>query len=300
MLESAYRIAKMMQSAGDPGFHNWFKTTITDWEYFKSHPVSTTTPDGKTAQIQATDAPYSDYGGEADFTLLDEQVRASFDYDTGHHHYAGAVGDVIKAVDKDLGDAEKNWRPRLELVATKYGSFEWAAAATARIGSLYDSIRTGLDLVVPKYFTADQQAKLDKLQKIADQLSAAGRQAEADQVQATIDATKDQVRDKWRSTKDQYLELCNQKMVGKYVTSAMIARKYNVKDATVQKAVSRLAFFTDYLGDDKMKGYVEATPDPLDPNSKLVYQSGEFLQWRSGVVSTPPAKGSPAPLPAAP
>jgi len=300
VLESAYRIGKMMQSANDPGFRNWFKTTITDWEYFKSHPAGTTTPDGKTAQIQATDAPYADYGGEADFTLLDEQVRAAFDYDTNHHHYSGAVGDVIKAVDKDLGDAEKNWRPRLSLIATKYGSFEWAAASTARIGSLYDSIRTGLDLVVPKYFTADQQAKLDKLQKIADQLSAAGRQAEADQVQGTIDATKDQVRDKWRSTKDQYLEVCNQKMVGTYVTSAMIARKYNVKDATVQKAVARLAFFTDYLGDDKMKGYVEQTPDPIDPNSKLVYTSGEFLQWRSGVVSTPPAKGEPAPLPAAP
>jgi hypothetical protein len=49
-----------------------------------------------------------------------------------------------------------------------------------------------------------------------------------------------------------------------------------------------------------MKGYVEQTPDPIDPNSKLVYTSGEFLQWRSGVVSTPPAKGAPAPLPAAP
>lgn len=299
-LESAYRIAKMMQSASDPGFRTWFKTTIADWEYFHSHPASSTTPDGKTAQIQATDAPYSDYGGEADFTLLDEQIAAGFDYDTGHHHYTGAVGDVIKQVDKDLGDAEKNWRPRLETIATKYGSFEWAAAATARIGSLYDSIRSGLDLVVPKYFTPQQQAQLNKLQKIVDQLSAAGRQNEADQVQAQIDATTDSVRNKWRATKDQYLEVCNQKMVGKYVTSALIARKYNVKDATVQKAVARLAFFTDYLGDDKMKGYVESTPDPLDPNSKLVYVNGEFLQWRSGVVSAPPANGEPAPLPAAP
>jgi len=64
--------------------------------------------------------------------------------------------------------------------------------------------------------------------------------------------------------------------------------------------VSRLAFFTDYLGDDKMKGYVENTPDPLSPSSKLVYVSGEFLQWRSGVVATPPASGAPSPLPAAP
>ena len=76
------------------------------------------------------------------------------------------------------------------------------------------------------------------------------------------------MRSKWRATKDQYLEVCNQKMVGKYVTAALIARKYNVKDAAVQNAVARLAFFTDYLGDDKMKPYVENTPDPLGPEQQ--------------------------------
>jgi hypothetical protein len=301
-LESAYRIAKMMQSANDPAFRNWFKTTIADWEYFKVHAVTMAGANGKQIQITAGDAPYSDYGAEADFTLVDEDVRAGFDYATGHHHYANTstVGDVLKDVDKDLGDAEKKWRPPLEHVATQYGSFEWAAAATARIGSLYDSIRSGLDLVVPKYFTPQQDALLAKLQKIADQLNAAGQGAKADQVQQQIDDTKDQVRSKWREQKDKYLEVCNQKMVGKYATAAMIARKYNVKNSAVQAAVARLAFLTDYLGDDKMKAYVEQTPDPLDPNSRLVYVSGEFLQWRSGVVAAPPPNGQPAPLPAAP
>jgi hypothetical protein len=299
-LEASYRIAKMMQSANDPAFRTWMRTAIADWEYFKTHPSTTTTPDGKQAQIQASDAPYSDYGGEADFTLVDEQVRASFDYSTGHHHYAGTVGDVLKSVDKDLGDAEKTWRPQLEQVATRYGSFEWAAAATARIGSLYDSIRTGLDLVVPKYFTPQQEALLKKLQKIADQLNAAGQSDKADKVQQQIDDTKDQVRAKWREQKDKYLEVCNQKMVSRYVTAALIARKYDVKNAAVQNAVARLAFFSDYLGDDKMKAYVQNTPDPVTPGSNLVYVNGEFLQWRSGVVSTPAASGAPAPLPAAP
>jgi hypothetical protein len=299
-LEAAYRIAKMMQAGNDPGFRTWFKTTIADWEYFKSRPVTMSGSDGKPVTIQATDAPYSDYGGEADYTLVDEEVKAGFDYSTGHHHYTGTVGDVIKAVDKDLGEADKKWRPPLEHIATTYGSFEWAAASTARTGSLYDSIRTGLDLVVPKYFTPQQEALLAKLQKIADQLNAAGQSAKADQIQQQIDDTKDAVRQKWRSTKDQYMEVCNQKAVGKYVTAAMTARKYNVKNPAVQSAVARLAFFTDYLGDDKMKAYVENTPDPLSPSSKLVYQNGEFLQWRSGVVSAPAASGAPAPLPAAP
>jgi tetratricopeptide (TPR) repeat protein len=300
-LEAAYRIAKMMQSAGDPAFRTWFKTTIGDWEYFKSYPQAVAGAGGKAGgRITSSDAPYSDYGGEADFTLVDEQVKSEFDYATGHHHYAGNVVDVTKSLDKDLGDAEKKWRPLLEHVATEYGSFEWAAAATARIGTLYDSIRTGLDLVAPNYFTPQQDALLKKLQNVADKLNDAGQGDKADQVQKSIDDTKDAVRSKWRATKDQYLEVCNQKMVGKYVTAALIARKYNVKDVAVQNAVARLAFFTDYLGDDKMKPYVENTPDPSDPGSKLVYINGEFLQWRSGVVSTPPANGQPAPLPAAP
>jgi tetratricopeptide (TPR) repeat protein len=296
-LEAAFRIAKMMQAVNDPGATTWFKTTIADWEYFNAHPLTTTAASGKQSRMAAGDAPYSDYGGEADFTLVDEQVRSKFDYATGHHHYAGLVVDVTKQVDRDLGEAEKIWRPQLEHVATRYGSFEWAAAATARIGSLYDSIRTGLDLVIPKYFTPQQDALLNKLQKVADQLSAAGQSGKADQVQQQIDDTKDQVRTRWRETKDRYLEVCNQKMVAKYVTAALIARKYNVKNAAVQNAVARLAFLSDYLGDDKMRGYVESTADPLDPAGKLAYSNGEFLQWRSGVVSTPPPSGQPAPLP---
>jgi hypothetical protein len=298
-LESAYRIAKMMQSAGDNGYHTWFKTAIADWEYFKLHPV-TISAGAKQSRITANDAPYSDYGGEAEFTLADEDVRSAFDYATGHHHYSGNVKDIIAAVDKDLGEAEKKWRPLLEHVSTQYGSFEWAAASTARVGSLYDSIRTGLDLVVPKYFTPQQEALLNKLQKIVEQLQSAGQNDKADQVQQQIDDTRDQVRAKWREAKDKYMEVCNQKMIRQYVTAALIARKYNAKNPTVQAAVSRLAYFTDYLGDDKMKPYVEATPDPLDPNSKLVYVGGEFLQWRSGVVASPPPSGQPAPLPAAP
>ena len=296
-LEAAYRIGKMMQSANDPTARSWMKTTIADWEYFKGHAPG---GDCKAQPLQAGCAPSSDYGGEADYALVDEQVHTSFDYSSGHHHYTGAVGDVLKTVDKDLGEAEKTWRPQLEQVAQRYGSFEWAAAATARIGTLYDSIRTGLDLVVPKYFTPQQEALLKKLAKIVDQLNAAGQTAKADQIQQQIDDTNDQVRSKWREQKDRYLEVCNQKMVSLYVTAALIARKYNVKNAAVQNAVARLAFFSDYLGDDKMKAYVQNTPDPLSSGSNLVYVSGEFLQWRSGVVATPPPSGTPAPLPAVP
>ena len=65
------------------------------------------------------------------------------------------------------------------------------------------------------------------------------------------------------------MEACNKQMVGRYVTAAMTARKYNVKDQAVQSAIARLAYLSDYLGDDKMRAYVEATPDPVNPGSKL-------------------------------
>jgi hypothetical protein len=141
---------------------------------------------------------------------------------------------------------------------------------------------------------------MKKLDGLANKLDAAGQSDKADQIRQQMDDTKDQVRGKWRSTKDKYMEVCDQKMVGKYVTAALTARKYNVKNSAVQAAVARLAFLTDYLGDDKMKAYVENTPDPLSPSETLVYANGEFLQWRSGLVLTPPPSGQPAPLPAVP
>ena len=250
--------------------------------------------DGKAAQIRRPTRRTRTTAARPTSRSSTRRSSASFDYATGHHHYTGNVGR------RDQGGRQGPRRGREE-VATRssstsrreYGSFEWAAAATARIGTLYDSIRTGLDLVVPKYFTPTAgRAARQAAERSPTSSTRRVRATRPTRCQQAIDDTKDAVRSKWRATKDQYLEVCNQKMVGKYVTAALIARKYNVKDPAVQNAVARLAFFTDYLGDDKMKAYVENTPDPLDPNSKLVYVNGEFLQWRSGVVTTPPAERS--------
>jgi hypothetical protein len=301
VLESAYRIAKMMQASNDATFRSWLKTAISDWEYFRGAP-------GRHGR-EPTESPRRSLRARRR-TPTTEQKRSSLlpmractrasitPPATITTPVTPSI--VTKLVDKDLGEAEKTWRPPLEHVASAYGSFEWAAAATARIGSLYDSIRTGLDLAVPNYFTPQQEGLMKKLNTLADRLDAAGQSDKADQIRQQMDDTKDQVRAKWRATKDKYMEVCDQKMVGKYVTAALIARKYNVKNASVQAAVARLAFLTDYLGDDKMKAYVENTPDPLSPSEKLVYVNGEFLQWRSGLVLPPPASGEPAPLPAAP
>jgi tetratricopeptide (TPR) repeat protein len=286
VVEAAYKVAKMQKTAGDTGYHTWFRNTAIAWDFFNAHPLELTSADGKKTTVKATDSPYDDYAGEAAFTLVDEEIRSEFDYETGHHKYSGTVVDVKKAYDKDFNDAEQKYKPQLDKIATTYQSFTWAAASVARTGTLYDSLRTGLELVVPKYFTPQQQALLDKLRNL-------GQDDKANEIE-------DQVRGAWRTTKDAYLDAANQKMIRNYVRAAISGRKNNVKNDAVQHAVARLAFFTDYLGDPKMKGYVEATTDPSDPSKNLTYTNGMFLQWRSGLDQTPPPNGQPAPLPVAP
>ena len=73
-------------------------------------------------------------------------------------------------------------------------------------------------------------------------------------------------------------------------------------DPTVEKAVGRLAFFTDRadFGDDKMRPYVEATDDPANPGQKIKYTNGMFLQWRAGQLQHPAPSGAPIGQPVSP
>ena len=67
--------------------------------------------------------------------------RQEFDYETGHHRYAGQPNAVLKKFDDDLARANATYAKGLERVA-RFGSNTWTAAALAREGSLYDSCRT--------------------------------------------------------------------------------------------------------------------------------------------------------------
>jgi hypothetical protein len=63
----------------------------------------------------------------------------------------------------------------------------------------------------------------------------------------------------------------------------------------VGKAIARLAFLTDLLGESRMQQYAAAIPD-------LAYKEGLFLRVRPGLVLTPPLSGQGvvAPLPLEP
>jgi hypothetical protein len=70
----------------------------------------------------------------------------------------------------------------------------------------------------------------------------------------------------------------------------MVARRYSVSNPAVTRAIRRLAFFTDVIGEAKMKQYTSGVKD-------LNYTEGMFLRMRPGQVVSPQPGGSPPPLP---
>jgi hypothetical protein len=300
-LESAYRVARLKKTAGDGGYHQWFKTTITAWEFLDR--AGAPSKDGKKdSQLP----PYADYGAEAEFTLLDEEIHEKYDYDTGHHHYAGTVPDILGQYDPKTGknikkgkyqidaeDADK-YDKALEHISRTYPSLEWVPAAIARQGSLYDSLRTGLYNTVPpalKFFTPQQEALLKRLEN-------SGRDDLAEQA----DNLRSTVKEGWRAKTEAELNGSDTLMVRRYATAVTLARKYNVRSAWVSRAIARLAYYTDIIGDAKMREYTTGTNDPTDPNKqgKLDYKDGQFVQSRPGLTAVPPGEAKAEPLPVAP
>ncbi len=296
-LEASYKLAHMMKTAGEASYHEWMTKTMAAWAFFDKAPFKVTDPDGKTVStLTAQDWPFVDWVSECDYTLADEDVRKSFDYDTGHAHYSGTADKVKEAEAKDYEAAEKIWLPRLKKIADTYKSAAWAPAVNARIGSLFDTIRTGLDnapFTMPTSVTVNGHviniAHQIKIWEAAGQFDLA-------------DGVRNNARDAWNTYKLGEMDACNKVMVTDYASAAIMAKVHYVKDPTFEKAVGRLAFFTDRadFGDDKMRPYVEATDDPANPGQKIKYTNGMFLQWRAGQLQHPTPSGAPVAPPLVP
>ena len=321
-LQAAYQVAKMMQTGGDASYHTWFSHTIDAWKFFKNNPSSTS---------KASDPPYNDYGAEAEFTLADEDIKKSFDYETGHHNYSGQINDVKTQYDKDTKELVNVWKPRMDAVIV-YQSKIWLPAAWARTGTLFDSLRQGLDNYAPVYFDAALQNKINTLlawppcqgatncvvlPPIPGLLPQGGSWADGSSAVTAINVAARQV---WHTFWDAQMDQLTQTMISNYATSAWFARKANVKNDAVRNGINRLALYSsrDDFKDGAqfpMSKYVGNTNDPFDPNAncvpsagttcptpaKLVYTDGMFLHWRNGMDADPSRKvnGTPTALPAA-
>jgi hypothetical protein len=301
VLESAYRVGTMMRAAGDTAWHTWFKKAIDAWQFFKANP--------QPGPGRAEDSPYRDYAGEAAYALVDDQLREMFDYASGHHRYKGTVVEVKKAIDRDL-DEMKKWQFELEKVKDTYGGV-WTLAAMARTGTLYESLRSGLDASTPIMVSPETQAKLAKLQKFAallqsGKLSSADCMAQlhvscddgGDKIKDAINDVQDAMKSAWRSTKDQYLHEITQAMVDRYAFVAVMARSMPAPPEGADFSVRRLEYFTSVLGQDAMKAFVENAPDPLHTGQKLTYRNSEFQP--AGALPEPPGAALLTTLPVTP
>jgi tetratricopeptide (TPR) repeat protein len=270
VVEAAYNVARMRQ-ATDMNSDEWRQKTIAAFEKYKG---SAGVKDGKN---EALGSPQAGMAAECEYTMIDQDLKKKFDYDTGHHRYAGTSVEVIKKYQSEAGDAKKE-QARLQHVIDAYASPEWAVAAISRQGSLYDSLRTGL------YNTRAPQLKLvddktDKLLKRFEKSDNPDDQDKADQI-------RQKVTEAWRSARERELNGADEAMIHFYAQSVALSKRYNVRNAAVNRANQRLAFFTDILGETKMKQYTSGIQD-------LNYREGLFLQTRPGLVASP----APQPLP---
>ncbi len=275
VVQSAYWVAKAKDASHAGDTDKWWKSTISAFNKWKGLAPSS---GGKSSALGSEEASMA---AEGEYSMLDKQIEQSFDYDTGHHHYKGTAVAVIKKYRADAVDAKK-WKDKLQHVVDAYVSPEWTAVAVARQGSVYDSLRTGLYNTRPpalKMFDAHTE-------KLLDQAANSSRP----DLQEKADAIRVKVEQQWRATRDKELDSADNVMVNRYATAVMLARRYNISNPEIARAIRRLAFFTDVIGEAKMGQYASGVKD-------LNYTPGMFPKMRPGLVTSPKPEAMPHPLP---
>jgi tetratricopeptide (TPR) repeat protein len=284
VVQAAYHSAKLRKAGRDPKAAEWCKSTITAFAKFRQ---TAKILDGRNTALGSLQA---DMAAECAYTAIDDRIRAEFDYGTGHHRYAGVIDKVVKTYIDDLKKAEKYFN-ELQDVITKYESRPWSVAAKARQGSLYDSCRTGLYNARPPSLKL-YSAKEEKLLKLAET-------SDREDLQETADAIRQKRREDWRAARERQLADGDKPMVKFYTEAVVYGRAFKVRNAAVDMAIQRLAFYTNILGDAKLR---DLTQGVLDPETKqpFVYSDGLFLRTRPGMAPQLKNDELPSPLPVAP
>jgi len=275
VVQAAYWNARSRKAvlAGDT--NKWWDATIQAFDKWKRLAPQ---EGGKSSALGSREAGMA---AEGEFSLVDEELGKKFDYEAGFHHYHGTVVEVLNKYRAEVGEARR-WDERLQHIIDAYVSAEWTAAALARQGTVWDSVRTGLYNTRPpelKMFDAKQDALLKK----AENSDNPDLQAKADEIRVSV-------QQGWRDAREKELGGADELMVDRYGKAIMVARRYSVSNPAVTRAIRRLAFFTDVIGEAKMKQYTSAVKD-------LNYTDGMFLRMRPGQVVAPQPEGTPPPLP---
>lgn len=278
VVQAAYYVAKTKRAAGTGDTNEWWKNTVNAFQrYRRTAPVK----DGRNVALSGREAGMA---AEADYTLLDQELNKKFDYDSGHHRFKGTPVEVVKQYQKDALEA-RQWFDKLQAIADGYISPDWTPIVIARQGSLYDSLRTGL------YNTRPPALKMfDK--KLEDLLKRA-EESGIPELQEKADAQRITIQEAWRTKRDQELDSADRILVDRYANAVVLARRYNVSNPAITRAIRRLAFVTDVVGEAKMSSYAASVKD-------LNYTPGMFQRMRPGLVTAPKPEGTPKPLPVLP
>ncbi len=277
VVEAAYWVAKMRQADGS-GDSVWWQRAMNAFAQHKA-----TAPRAADGSSSALGGRVAAMAAEGAYIMLDRQLAQAFDYDAGYHHFKGTPQEVLTAYRAAASDA-KQWFDRLQRVVDDYAAPEWATAAVARQGTLYDSLRTGLFNARPPELQMFDAATEKKL-RLAEE-------SDNPVLQEKADAIRVRVENQWRDARDRELTSADQIMVARYGNAIAMARRYNVSTPAVVRAIQRLSFFTDVIGEAKLQSYT-ARVQGLD------YRPGMFLRIRPGLVTSPEPNGLPPVAPVA-
>ncbi|MBK8258579.1 MAG: tetratricopeptide repeat protein [Polyangiaceae bacterium] len=285
VVQAAYHAYKLRLAGKDSKARDWAKNTMQAFDKFKaSSPII----DGRNKALSSLQA---DMAAEAAYRQVEESVKSEFDYETGHHRYEGVIDKVVKAFDDDVKKANDKYWKQLQTVITTYESRAWSVAARARQGSLYDSCRTGLyNARAPglKLYT-EKEEKLLKLAETSDR----------EDLQEQADAIRQRRREQWREARERKLADADRAMVKFYVEAVVWAKTWKIRNQAVDYAIQKLAFYTDILGDAKLREFSQGILDP-DGQKPFEYKDGMFLRSRPGMTPSLQPNGVASPLPVLP
>jgi hypothetical protein len=276
LVEAAYWVAKMKRAAKDGQEAQWWQRALVAFSRMKGS--AEVNEQGVNAALGSRAA---NLAAEGAFVLLDDQLRAKFDYESGHHRLRGTPQEVLVGYQRAAGEA-KLWYDQLQAVVDQYGSPEWGTAAIARQGSLYDSLRSALYNVRPP--------ELIMFDKKTEELLRRAEESDNFELQEKADAVRTRVETAWQDQRDRELQSADQIAVDRYGAAIVLARRYNVNNIAVVRAIRRLAFLTDVIGEQKLASYAQRVSD-------LDYSEGMFLRLRPGMVTSPEVDGLPPPAP---
>jgi tetratricopeptide (TPR) repeat protein len=278
VVEAAYWVAKAKRAARDAREKEWWDNTKSAFETFRR--VAPVKPDGISSALGSRQAGFA---AEAAYIQLDEAIQKGFDYDTGHHRFTGTTTEVLEQYRRAAAQAQAHY-DALQKVVDDYASPEWATASIGRQGSLYDSLRSALyDMRPPALVMFDR--KTEALLRRAEN-------SDSPELQEQADAVRVRVETAWREARDRELDSADQVMVDRYGNAITLARRYNVSNPAIVKAIQRLAFFTDVIGEAKLEQYTGRVPS-------LDYKPGLFLRLRPGLLSVPGPDAMPPSAPPA-